>query len=176
VNTERLIRFTILATLIAGLLAFPCAATAADLPEQRGHVNDFAGKLPETMKKNLEVSLEKYHEKRNVEIVLVVMDMPDEMKAIPDPGYVKRLSAAWSIGRKGNDRGGCLLIISSDGDEADLTVIRLISNKYEMDDVMEIFRPAIAEPLRDKDVQGLTISALATLMNTFRIPNRLTVH
>lgn len=93
------------------LLAGAVNGFALDVPELKGHVNDYAGMLSTATQRQLEAVLTDLEQKESTQIV--VLTIPSlQGDSLED--FSIRVADAWKIGQKGRDNGAILLISKND--------------------------------------------------------------
>src|SRR5689334_22495090 len=91
---------------VIAMIFAAAAAAAAELPTRVGYVNDFAGRLTEPDRDQLERKLQSYHAATtNTIAVAIVRTLGGESVE----SYTNRLFRAWGIGDKDVNNGVLLL-------------------------------------------------------------------
>ena len=88
-------------------LALASSALAIELPQLRGHVNDYAGMLSPAAAAALEQRLAEFEGRDSTQIV--VLTVPT-LGGEPIEEFSLRVAEAWRIGHKGSDNGVILLV------------------------------------------------------------------
>lgn len=89
------------------LLLFSLPASALDVPQANGYVNDRASVLSASMKQKLEQFLGNFERSDSTQIVvLTIPSLKDETV----DGYAVKVFETWKIGQKGKDNGVLLLV------------------------------------------------------------------
>lgn len=102
-NRQNIVILLISCTFI---IVFTNPAAVQQFPKPSGYVNDFAGKLSQPVKSQLERLAVELESKTGAELVLVTM------KTIGDndyTDYANRLFENWQIGKQGKDNGVLIL-------------------------------------------------------------------
>ncbi len=99
----------VLFALVAALAVIP--ASAQQLPEPVGYVNDFAGVFSADIKSGLEDSLRLFEQETTVELAVVTVP---NMSGTTVEEYAARLFEKWGIGKKDVDNGILLLFAQSE--------------------------------------------------------------
>ncbi len=86
-------------------------AGAAEVPQLRARVNDYAGMISQATERQLEQSLQSFETSQSTQIVIVTIPSL-EGEAIED--FSIRVAEAWKIGQKGLDNGAILLVAKND--------------------------------------------------------------
>ncbi|GAB6909079.1 hypothetical protein JCM12296A_49200 [Desulfosarcina cetonica] len=99
--------------LLLGLLTivWGLPAQALDVPRLQGHVNDDAGMLTSTSRRQLEAVLSDFERQESTQIV--VLTIPS-LKGDALEDFSMRVAEAWKIGQKGTDNGAILLVVKND--------------------------------------------------------------
>lgn len=97
----------IIITLIVGHLLLAVTAMALDIPQLRGHVNDYAGMLSPAKVQELEGRLGDFERSDSTQIV--VLTIPSLAGETLEE-YSIKVAEAWRIGQKGVDNGAILLV------------------------------------------------------------------
>jgi uncharacterized protein len=101
----------ILPLLILLPLLLPLAASALDVPELRGYVNDYASMISPSTKAQLAEKLKAFEESDSTQIViLTISSLKGEV--IEDFGI--KVAESWKIGQKGKDNGVLFLVSKQD--------------------------------------------------------------
>ncbi|MFI5311798.1 MAG: TPM domain-containing protein [Gemmatimonadales bacterium] len=87
------------------------AVRAADLPELRGHVNDYAHALAPDRAAALEARLTDYERGTGHQLVLVTLTT---LGGQPIEDYSMHVAERWKLGRKGADDGLIVLVVPSE--------------------------------------------------------------
>jgi uncharacterized protein len=87
------------------------AALAAELPELRGHVNDYARALPGDRAAALEARLTDYERLTRHQLVLLTVP---SLGGQPIEDYSMHVAERWKLGRKGVDDGLILVVVPSE--------------------------------------------------------------
>lgn len=151
-----------LAGLLLLLLPFP--SSALDVPQLRGHVNDYAGMLSPAVAGELEQRLADFEASDSTQIaVLTIPALADESLE----GYSIKVVENWQLGQHGVDNGILLLIVKGDrkirievgrGLEGRLT--DLVSGR--------IIRGEITPKLQTGDLDGGVSAGVTALMEVVR--------
>ena len=88
--------------LTIALLLAAAGLAAADYPRPTGHVNDFAGALPEADRQNLENRLRAYDQSTSVEVSVAIVPSL-QGQSVED--YAREMFQAWGIGKKDRNNG-----------------------------------------------------------------------
>jgi uncharacterized protein len=101
----------ILPFLILFPLLLPLAASALDVPELRGYVNDYAGMLSPSTGAQLAEKLKAFEASDSTQ--MVILTIPSlEGEPIEDVGI--QVAESWKIGQKGKDNGILLIVSKQD--------------------------------------------------------------
>jgi uncharacterized protein len=142
-------------TLMAG------AAQAVDVPELRGHVNDYAKVLPPDRALALEARLTDYERATGHQLALLtVASLGGD--AVED--YSMRAAERWKLGRKGADDGLILVIVPSEHKmriEVGYGLEGVIPDAIAARIVRDVLAPAFVR----KDYAGGIDAAFAVLMH-----------
>jgi len=93
--------------LILLQLLLPLAASALEVPELRGYVNDYAGMISPSTGAQLAEKLKAFEESDSTQIVILTIPSL-EGEPIEDVGI--KVAESWKIGQKGKDNGILLLV------------------------------------------------------------------
>jgi uncharacterized protein len=92
------------------VLALAAVAPAQpQLPAPTGMVNDFAGKLSDAKRQQLESLLENFRARSGIEIAVVTMRF-DDLQGYPVEDYSLQLARKWGVGGDSEKRGLLLLV------------------------------------------------------------------
>src|SRR5256714_1859364 len=92
------------------IVVFAAVALAQpQLPAPTGMVNDFAGKLNDAKRQQLESLLENFRARSGVEIAIVTMRY-DDLQGYSDADYALELGRKWGVGRDADKRALLLLV------------------------------------------------------------------
>ena len=90
------------------ILVLAAAASAAQFPQPRGAVNDFASVIPPQQRGMMEEIANEVLAKTGTALVVATMDSIGDS----DPNdYANRLYEAWGIGKKGEDKGVLIFLV-----------------------------------------------------------------
>src|SRR5262245_46004458 len=126
--TRRIFR-SICASLILLILSFPAVGEPV-LPEYTGMLNDFAGKLSESTRAQLEGLLRRFRESSGIEVAVVTVNF-DDMQDYPNEQYALALGRKWGVGRDA-EKKALLFLVAIKPPEAD--------GKYHGDTRLEVSR------------------------------------
>jgi uncharacterized protein len=101
----------LLLTLYLLALVLPAAAAALDVPQLKGHVNDYASILSASEVARLEAKLTQFEQTDSTQFV--VLTIPS-LEGEDLEGYSIKVAEAWKIGWKGLDNGVILLIANAE--------------------------------------------------------------
>ncbi|MEN3335567.1 MAG: uncharacterized protein V7641_4932 [Blastocatellia bacterium] len=101
---KKLFLFTSLIFVLASV-----AFAQPQLPAYTGMVNDFAGKLSDAKRQQLESLLENFRTRSGIEIAVVTMRF-DDLQGYSDAQYALELARKWEIGGDSEKRGLLLLV------------------------------------------------------------------
>src|ERR1700759_4371381 len=118
----------ILLVLAVGAFAQP------QIPQPTGMVNDFAGKLSEGTKQQIETLLENFRSRSGVEIAVVTMKSAD-LQDYPIEQYTLELGRQWGVGRDSQKRALVLLVAIKDPNTGGYS-----DNLYHGDTRLEVSR------------------------------------
>lgn len=120
------------------------------VPQPQGMVNDFAGKLSDGTRQQLETLLRNFRDRSGVEIAVVTVNS-DDMKGYPIEDYTLQLGRQWGVGRDSTGRALVLLVAiqspGSDGLYRGNT--RLEVSRHLEGDVPDILAGEIIRKMRD---------------------------
>ncbi|HJQ27081.1 MAG TPA: TPM domain-containing protein [Blastocatellia bacterium] len=85
------------------------AVAQPQLPAPTGLVNDFAGKLSDAKRQQLETLLENFRARSGIEVAVVTMRY-DDLQGYPIEDYSLQLARKWGIGGDAQKRGLLLLV------------------------------------------------------------------
>lgn len=106
-SAMRIPRWLLLLALLCLTMVLPKAAGALEVPQLKGHVNDYANVLNPSQAGRLETKLTEFEKTDSTQIV--VLTIPS-LEGEDLEGYSIRVAEAWKIGWKGQDNGVILLI------------------------------------------------------------------
>jgi uncharacterized membrane protein YgcG len=75
---------------------------AADYPHPTGHVNDFAGALPEPDRQILEDKLRAYEQSTSIEVAVAIVP---SLQGLSVEDYAREMFQAWGIGKRDKNNG-----------------------------------------------------------------------
>jgi uncharacterized protein len=93
------------------VLVFPTVARALDVPQLKGHVNDYANILSPAEVGRLEAKLTQFEQTDSTQIAVLTIPA---LEGEDLEGYSIRVAETWKIGWKGLDNGVILLISQAD--------------------------------------------------------------
>src|SRR6185369_1354515 len=102
------IKKSFLSTLIILILA-AAALAQPQLPAYTGMVNDFAGKLSDGKKQQLESLLENFDKRSGIQVAIATVNY-DDLQGYPIEQYALELGRKWEIGRDSQKRALLLLV------------------------------------------------------------------
>lgn len=105
-----MIRSFIIALIIS---QFALPVNAKSIPAPVGHINDFAGILPDTLRQALETELRAFKERTKHEIAVVTVHSLDGENI---EEFAVRLAEQWGVGNAGADDGIVLLYAKAEGE------------------------------------------------------------
>ncbi|GLI36631.1 TPM domain-containing protein [Geobacter hydrogenophilus] len=93
------------------IVLLPALASALDVPQLRGYVNDYAGILSAGTVRQLEETLAGFERSDSTQIVVLTVPSleGDDLET-----YSIRVAEAWQIGQKGKDNGAILLVAKAE--------------------------------------------------------------
>ncbi|ABB31606.1 protein of unknown function DUF477 [Geobacter metallireducens RCH3] len=93
------------------IVLLPALASALDVPQLRGYVNDYAGILSAGTVRQLEESLAGFERSDSTQIVVLTVPSleGDDLET-----FSIRVAEAWQIGHKGKDNGAILLVAKAE--------------------------------------------------------------
>lgn len=151
--------------LLAILIVFlPAFASALDVPQLRGHVNDYAGILSAGTVQQLEETLAGFERSDSTQIVVLTVPSleGDDLEA-----FTIRVAEAWRIGQKGKDNGAILLVAKAErkvrievGRGLEGTLTDLVSGR--------IIRGEISPRFKQGDFDGGVTAGVAAIMATVK--------
>jgi uncharacterized protein len=92
-------------------LALVPAAAAADVPQVRGYVNDYANMMSPGTRSTLESELKAFEQSDSTQLVVLTVPTLD---GEPVEAYAIKVAEAWKVGQKGKDNGILLLVASKE--------------------------------------------------------------
>ena len=95
--------------LIVALLAAPAVSGQPQLPDPKGRVNDFAGKLSDGTRQGLESLLARFSDRAGIEIAIVTLKF-DDLQGYTADRYALELGRKWGVGRDAQKRALLLLV------------------------------------------------------------------
>lgn len=101
------------ALISIALLSCNSFAFASKFPKPVGHVNDFAGVIPESSEKELEIQLRDYEKKTDIEIAVVTVSSLEGME-VEDFTQELVSSPEWKVGKASKNNGVVLLVAPND--------------------------------------------------------------
>lgn len=164
---------TMLACVLALLLAAAGAQELVAVPPLTAHLIDTAGMLDQQQRTTLDNVLKDYESRSGSQIAILLMSStaPEAIEQ-----YSIRVADAWKLGRKGVD-DGVILIVAKDNSKA-LRRLRLEAGRGIQGTVTDaqskrILQDVIAPYFRQNDYYGgltAAITALTTLMDQEHLP------
>jgi len=159
---KRIILSTMIIFVLAGL-----ALAQPQLPAPTGMVNDFAGKLSDGNRQQLESLLKNFRTRSNIEITVVTMKF-DDLQGYSVADYTLQLGRKWGIGRDSEKRALLLLVAIKDpntgGDNDNLYdgSTRLEVSRHLEGDIPDGLAGEIIYKMRDDFQKGNFDQALTT--------------
>ena len=101
----------ILPLLILFPLLLPVAASALDVPELRGYVNDYAGMISPSTGAQLAEKLKAFEGSDSTQIVILTIP---SLEGEPIEDFGIKVAGSWKIGQKGKDNGALLIVSKQD--------------------------------------------------------------
>ena len=101
----------ILPLLILFSLLLPVAASALDVPELRGYVNDYAGMISLSTGAQLAEKLKAFEASDSTQIVILTIP---SLEGEPIEDFGIKVAGSWKIGQKGKDNGALLIVSKQD--------------------------------------------------------------
>jgi uncharacterized protein len=172
------IKKTFLSAIILFILATVSFAQP-QLPAYTGMVNDFAGKLSDAKRQQLESLLENFDKRSGIQVVIATMRF-DDLQGYPIEQYALELGRQWGVGRDSQKRALLLLVAIKEPDSGDPLYhggTRLEVSRHLEGDIPDGLAGEIIRKMRDDFQQGRfdealttgTQSILATLANKLGI-------
>src|SRR5262245_18370830 len=97
------------------LIVSPSLAAEPQVPQPRGMLNDFAGKLGSGTSQQLETLLENFRDRTGIEVSVVTVRF-DDMQGYPIEDYALTLGRQWGVGRDSQKRALVLLVAIKEPD------------------------------------------------------------
>lgn len=146
--------------LVIFIVLLPALASALDVPQLRGYVNDYAGILSAGTVRQLEETLAGFERSDSTQVVVLTVPSLEgddlEMFSI-------RVAEAWQIGQKGKDNGVILLVAKVErkvrievGRGLEGTLTDLVSGR--------IIRGEITPRFRQGDFDGGVVAGVSAIM------------
>lgn len=146
------------------ILLLPALASALDVPQLRGYVNDYAGILSAGTVQQLEETLSGFERSDSTQIVVLTVSSleGDDLET-----FAIRVAEAWLIGQKGKDNGAILLVAKAErkvrievGRGLEGTLTDLVSGR--------IIRGEISPRFKQGDFDGGVSAGVAAIMATVK--------
>jgi uncharacterized protein len=104
------------ASLVRGFLlvvavALPALAVDPPVPRPQGFVNDLAGVIPPAARQRMTQTIQALKDKTGSEIAVLTVPTTDPLD---DFTYAMRVADAWKVGRKGQDTGVLIVLVTRD--------------------------------------------------------------
>lgn len=158
-----------ISVMVVLFFAFATMSFAADCPKATGHMNDIARRLPEEMVKNLETFGTIYSKIHHLNLVILVMNPPDEgiFPVMTIKFYARQVIAFMDKdGQVENDRGTLLFIFYTDWRppevEANGELEPLLTFKLR-----RIFQDAVAGPIQDRILSQVIVQGVNSVSDAF---------
>jgi uncharacterized protein len=168
-------------TFLSAIIILVLAAVAfaqPQLPSYTGMVNDFAGKLNDGKKQQLESLLENFDKRSGVQVVIATVNY-DDLQGYPIDQYALELGRKWEVGRDSQKRALLLLVAIQPPDASGVYHggTRLEVSRHLEGDIPDGLAGEIIRKMRDDFQRGNfdqalttgTQSILATLANKLGI-------
>jgi len=149
-----------LVRILALFLALASSAFALELPQLRGHVNDYAAMLSPATVAGLEQRLADFERSDSTQIV--VLTVPTLGGEVLEDFSI-RVAEAWKIGQKGSDNG-VILILARDERKIRLEVGRGLEGKLTDLTAGRIIRADIAPRFKAGDIDGGIVAGVEAIM------------
>ncbi|HKP13488.1 MAG TPA: TPM domain-containing protein [Blastocatellia bacterium] len=150
------------------VLALAAAASAQPrLPDPTGMVNDFAGKLSEAKRQQLESLLQNFRTRSGIEVTVVTLPF-DDMQGYALEDYSLQLSRKWGVGIGSQGRAALLLVAIKEpntGGYSDALYhgsTRLEVSRHLEGDIPDGLAGEIIRKMRDDFQQGRFDEAMTT--------------
>jgi len=150
--------------LILLQLLLPLAASALEVPELRGYVNDYAGMISPSTGAQLAEKLKAFEESDSTQ--MVILTIPSlEGEPIEDVGI--KVAESWKIGQKGKDNG-ILLLVSKQERKMRIEVGRGLEGRLTDLTAGRIIDLVITPRFRAGDLDGGFIAGVSALIGAMR--------
>lgn len=146
------------------LLCLLTPASALDVPQLRGHVNDTAGMLSSGAAQHLEAALTDFEQTDSTQIV--VLTIPT-LAGENLEEYSIKVAEAWRIGHKGLDNGA-ILLLSQQERKIRIEVGRGLEGKLTDLTSGRIIRDIITPRLKAGDIDGGITAGVSSIMEVVR--------
>jgi uncharacterized protein len=156
------IKKTFLSTLIILMLA-AIAFAQPQFPTYTGMVNDFAGKLSDGKKQQLESLLENFDKRSGVQVVIATVNY-DDLQGYPIEQYALELGRKWAVGRD-SQKSALLLLVAIQPPDANNVYhgsTRLEASRHLEGDIPDGLAGEIIRKMRDDFQRGNFDQALTT--------------
>jgi uncharacterized protein len=150
--------------LILLQLLLPLAASALEVPELRGYVNDYAGMISPSTGAQLAEKLKAFEESDSTQIVILTIPSL-EGEPIEDVGI--KVAESWKIGQKGKDNG-ILLLVSKQERKMRIEVGRGLEGRLTDLTAGRIIDLVITPRFRAGDLDGGFIAGVSALIGAMR--------
>lgn len=146
------------------LLLVPVGGLAAQIPELRSAVNDYAGMLSATAAAEIEKALQEFEKSDSTQIV--VLTVPDlQGESIEE--FSIQVAEAWRIGQTGKDNG-VIVLISRGERKVRIEVGRGLEGTLTDLRAARIIRNVMAPRFRSGDFDGGVAAGTAAIMSAVR--------
>jgi uncharacterized protein len=150
--------------LILLQLLLPLAASALEVPELRGYVNDYAGMISPSTGAQLAEKLKAFEESDSTQ--MVILTIPSlEGEPIEDVGI--KVAESWKIGQKGKDNG-ILLLVSKQERKMRIEVGRGLEGRLTDLTAGRIIDLVITPRFRAGDLDGGFTAGVSALIGAMR--------
>jgi len=150
--------------LILLQLLLPLAASALEVPELRGYVNDYAGMISPSTGAQLAEKLKAFEESDSTQIVILTIPSL-EGEPIEDVGI--KVAESWKIGQKGKDNG-ILLLVSKQERKMRIEVGRGLEGRLTDLTAGRIIDLVITPRFRAGDLDGGFTAGVSALIGAMR--------
>src|SRR5690349_19443481 len=85
-------------SIIVTIILAPAAFGQIQLPDPKGMINDFAGKLSDGTRQSIESLLERFRDQSGIEVTVATVKF-DDLQGYPIEQYALELGRKWGVGR-----------------------------------------------------------------------------
>jgi len=154
-------------TCLTAIIILALAAVASaqpQLPDYTAMANDFAGKLSDAKRQQLESLLENFRTRSGIEVAVVTMRY-DDLQGYPIEDYTLQLARKWGVGGDSEKRGLLLLVAIKEPTGSDPLYhgsTRLEVSRHLEGDIPDGLAGEIIRKMRDDFQRGRFDDALTT--------------